>query len=153
MAISLNHPSRPRPARSGFTLLESLMATGVLLMVVVAVSAALAAAQRQSYEGQQRIAAGLAAEELMSRLLVVDYDDLPAWDGHSEAVGAMTNVAGHPLPDSFGGIGRRVTVTTTLRVVTNLSIRVRGRTVIVVAHDAADTPLAILTRFIPEPQA
>ena len=153
LAISIRHPNRACAGRGAFTLLESLMATGILLLVVVAVTAALAAAQRQSYEGQQRIAAGLAAEELMSRLLVESYDDLPAWDGHSESVGEMTNVAGQPLPESFEGIGRSVTVTTSLRVVTNLNIRVRGRTVIVVAHDSSNTPLAMLTRFIPEPQA
>lgn len=129
------------------------MATGILLLVVVAVTAALTAANQQSYEAQQRIAAGLAAEELMSRLLVVEYDNLPSWDGYSEAVGAMTNVAGQPLPELFGGIGRQVTVSTTLRVATNLNIRIRGRTVTVVAHDSADNPLAVLTRFIPEPQS
>jgi type II secretory pathway pseudopilin PulG len=153
LAESLRHHDRASPPCRGFTLLESLMAAGILLLVVVAVTAALTAAQRQSYEGQQRIAAGLAAEEMMSRLLVVDYNNLPSWDGHSEAVGDMTNVAGLPLPDSFDGIGRRVSVTTTLRVVTNLNIRVRGRTVTVVSHDSADNPLAALTRFIPEPQA
>jgi hypothetical protein len=132
--------------------MESLLATGILMMTVIAVTAALTAANQQSYDAQQRIAAGLAAEELMSRLLVVDYDDLPSWDGHNEAVGAMTNVAGQALPESFTSVGRRVLVTTSLRLATNLNIRIRGRTVTVIAHDGANTTLATLTRFIPEPQ-
>jgi len=129
------------------------MAAGILCMVVVAVTTAVTAGQAQAFEAQQRIAASLAAEELMSRLITVDYASLPTWDGHTEAVGAMTDVAGAAMPASFAGIGRDVHVTTSLRVVTDLDIRVRGRTVRVRAFDGENRTLAELNRFVPEPQS
>jgi type II secretory pathway pseudopilin PulG len=138
--------------RAGFTLLESLMAAGILLTVVVAVTTAVTAGQQQAYEAQQRIAAGLAAEELMSRLMAKPYNDLATWHGHTQAVGTMTNMAGQPMPATFDGIGRNVSVTTSLQTIAGLDVRVRGRTVIVRSFDLTGRVLSELSRFVPEPQ-
>lgn len=139
--------------RRAFTLLESLMAAGILLCVVVAVTSAVTAGQQQAYEAQQRIAAGLAAEELMSRLMAKPYSDLATWHGHTQAVGTMTNMAGHAMPDMFDGIGRNVSVTTSLQEIPDIDVRVRGRTVTVRAFDQTGRVLSELQRFVPEPSS
>ena len=54
-----------RRSRRGFTLMESLMASGILLVIVVAVTSAITAGQQHAYEAHLRIAASLAAEELL----------------------------------------------------------------------------------------
>src|SRR5262245_42003723 len=115
--------------RRGFTLLEALMAAGILLVVVVSVSSAITAGQQHSSAAHQRIAATLAAEELMGRLTTQPYANLPAWDGYTEAVGAMTDAVGNPMPANFDMIGRNVKVTTSMKNISNLSVDIRGRNV------------------------
>jgi Tfp pilus assembly protein PilV len=137
--------------RRGFTLMEALMASGILLAVVIAVTSAITAGQQNAYEAHQRIAATLATEDLLGRLLVENYANLPTWSGYSEAVGEMTDGSGNPMPSSFDMIGRDVQVTTDLKTVSALAVNVRGRTVRVRAFDADARILAELSRFIPEP--
>lgn len=147
---SQKHGSR---ARRGFTLVESLMAAGILLVVVFAVTSAITAGQQHAYEAHQHIAATLAAEELMGRLVTEPYDDLAGWNGYAEAVGAMTDMDGQPLPQSVAMVGRQVTVTAALRRLEDLGVNVQGREVTVDAVDADGRVLARLTRFIPEPSS
>ncbi len=137
----------------GFTLIESLMASGILLVIVVAVTSAITAGQQHAFEAHQRIAATLAAEELMGRLTTETYTNLAAWDGYTEAVGAMTDQAGRQMPTSFAAVGREVDVTTTLRTLNGLGVNILGRTVQVRTFDRDDRTLAELTRYIPEPQS
>jgi len=145
--------SRQSRAPRGFTLMESLMAAGILLAIVVAVTSAITAGQQHAFEARQRIAATLAAEELMGRLMILPYDNLPAWNGHTEPVGALTDMGGNPFPDTFDSIGRDVNVTTSLRTVPDIPVNVRGRSLRIRAFDASDRTLVELTRFIPEPQS
>ena len=128
------------------------MATGILLAVVVSVSSAITAGQQNAYEAQQRIAGTLAAEELLGRLITLPYDQLPAWHGHSEAVGTMTDMAGESMPGSMGMVGRSVRVITTMQTLGALDVRVQGRSVRVVSFNAEGRVLAELRRFVPEPQ-
>lgn len=121
-------------------------------MAVVAVTSAVMAGQQHALEARQRIAANLAAEELLSRLLTVDYNNLPAWNGYTENVGTMTNVLGQPLPESFATIGRVVEITTSLQSFDDLGVRVLGRTIRVRAFNAEPRFLADVSRFVPEPQ-
>ena len=151
MAVRFNPYRNPRLAR-GFTLLEALMAAGILLAVVVSATSAITAGQQHAYEAQQRIAACLAGEELMGRLLTVEYNALPGWNGYTEAAGTMTDMSGAPTPESFAAIGRDVQVSTALRTVPDVDVRVRGRVVHVRAFSAQGRVLAELDRFIPEPQ-
>lgn len=129
------------------------MAAGILLVVLVSVTSAITAGQQSAYEAHQRIAASLAAEELMSRLTAEPYDKLPEWNGHTEAVGAMTDVDGNLLSVSLAMIGRDVQVRTALRTVPGPDVRIRGREVRVRAFNDHGRILADLTRFTPEPQS
>lgn len=147
------HSLLGRRTRRGFTLLEALMANGILLVVVVAVTSAITAGQQNAYEAHQRIAASLAAEEMMGRLITDSYANLPSWNGYTEAVGKMTDVQGKPMPGSFGMVGRDVQVTTGLRTINEVSVTVQGRTVQVRAFNRHNRTLTQLTRFIPEPQS
>src|SRR5262245_10274872 len=105
---AVRHHQRAVARRAGFTLLESIMAAGILLVVVVSVTSAITAGQQHAYEAQQQISASLAAEEMLGRLSTKTYDSLPTWDGHTEPVGTMTDVAGQPMPSVFASIGRDV---------------------------------------------
>lgn len=140
-----------RRRRSGFTLMESMMAAGILLVIVLAVTSAITAGQQNAYEAHQRIAASLAAEELMGRLVTEPWDDLSAWNGYTETVGTMTDIDGQPMPTSFDMIGRQVQVTTTLKTLSGLGVNIRGRTVVVRAFNDEGRILADLGRFVPEP--
>jgi hypothetical protein len=149
------HPARGRSHRRsrGFTLIEALMATGILLGIVVTVTSAITAGQQNAFEAQERIAGTLAAEELMGRLITVDYSLLPTWSGYTEAVGSMTDMHANPMPESFGMIGRDVQVTTALKTIGELGVRVRGRTIRVRAFNNDARVLADLTRFVSEPSS
>lgn len=127
------------------------MASGILLGVVVSVTAAITAGQQHSYEAQQRIAGTLAAEELIGRIVSVEYTTLPSWDGHIENVGSMVDMNGQPMPDIFGAVGREVQVTTTVRELKDLGVKIEGRDVQVRAFDSTDRTLAELTTFVPKP--
>jgi prepilin-type N-terminal cleavage/methylation domain-containing protein len=138
--------------RRGFTLMESLMASGILLVIVIAVTSSITAAQQHALEAHERIAGVLAAEELMGRILSGDYDSLAAWDGFREPVGAMVDMNNNPLPASTAMIGREVDVYTSVRTTGDLEINIRGRTVRVQAFNSDDRMLCDLIRFVPEDQ-
>jgi len=129
------------------------MATGLLLVVVVAVTQAITAGQQNAYEAHQRIAAALAAEELMGRLAAEDYAHLANWNGHSEPVGEMTDMHGSAMPSSMQMVGRDVHVTSGMQTISGLDVRVRGVTVTVRCFNREGRMLASITRFVPEPQA
>jgi Tfp pilus assembly protein PilV len=141
-------------ARGAFTLIEALMATGILLVMVVAVTTAISAGQQHSYEAQQRIAASFAADELLGRIAAGSYNSLSPWDGHLETIGHMTDMKGQAMPPVYGMLGRRVAVTTSLLTVNpTLGVKVQGTTVRVEAFNAEGLVLATSSRFIPEPQS
>jgi hypothetical protein len=133
--------------------MEALMASGILLIIVVAVTSAITAGQQHAYEARQRIAATLAAEELMGRLLTEPYDNLSSWNGHTEHVGTMVDMYGQAMPASFDMVGREVIVNTELRTLGGPGVNIRGRNIVIRAFDADDRELASLSRFVPEPQA
>ena len=139
--------------RRAFTLIEALMATGLLLVVVVAVSTAITAGQQQAYEAHQRIAASLAAEELMGRIATEDYASLPTWNGHTENVGELTDMDGSATTSSLQMVGRDVRVTIGLKTLNGLDVRVRGATITVRSFNNQGRTLATITRFVPEPQS
>lgn len=137
--------------RRGLTLMESLMASGILLMVVVAVTSAISAGQQHSYEAQQRIAASLAVDDLTGRLAIATYSTLPTYHNYTEAVGAMLDMNAQPMPELFAAIGRSVTVKTGLKELNDINVKVRGREVRVKAFDKTGRILADVVTFIPEP--
>lgn len=148
---SVSRRMRAAINRRGFTLLEALMASGLLLTVVVAVTSAVTAGQQHAFEARQRIAATVAAEELMGRIIVQEYDQLAGWHGYNEPVGTMTDIDGQPMVAAMEMIGREVTVASTLLTLQQTGIRVRGRLVRVQAFNAQGRTLADLEHFVPEP--
>ena len=152
MTWSINR-QQPRPSRHryGFTLLEAMMASAILLVAVLGVMGAITSGQQHAYETQQRVLASLAAEALLERIVGESYDALAGWDGHAEPVGSMVDHDGLPLPESFIPIGRDVAVTTSLETIPDLGIEIRGRTVQVRAFNADGRVLADLRQFVPEP--
>ena len=128
------------------------MASAILFAVVMAVTSAVTAGQQQAYDAHQRIAGALAAEALIGRITIGDYDTLLAWNGYTEPVGAMSDAAGDSLPGTFRMVGRSVRVTTTMQTIDSLGVNVRGRTVRVEAFNAKNRILAEIAQFVPEPQ-
>lgn len=154
---TLSGPAATGPAahrrrhRRAFTLLEALMAAGILLVIVVAVTSAITAGQQHAQEAQLRIASTLAAEELIGRLSTKSYDELPSWHGHNEPCGTMTDGSGGTFPSTFNGVGRSVTVVQSLESVPGTGVQVLGRTVRVRAFDTLNRTLAELQCFVPQP--
>ncbi|MEM7228250.1 MAG: hypothetical protein AAF432_05465 [Planctomycetota bacterium] len=144
------HQRRPRHRR-GYTLLESLMAAGILLGIVVAITSAITAGQQHALEAHMRIAGALAAEDLLSRMTAVSYDDILAWNGYTESAGTMTDVHGQSMPDMFNNIGRSVAVSTDLKNFAELGVKVRGRTIRVHSFDRQNRTLSEIYHFVPEP--
>jgi hypothetical protein len=127
------------------------MAAGILLGIVMAVTSAITAGQQHALEAQHRIAGAIAAEELLSRLVIDSYDNLAKWNGFAEAVGTLTDATGDAMPAMFDAIGRTVDVTTETREIEALGVTIKGRCVIVRALDSEAQVLAELTHFMPEP--
>ncbi len=127
------------------------MSAGILFAVVVGVTTAVTAGQLHAFEARQRIAASLAAEELIGRIITEDYPDLPTWDGFNEPAGTMTDGAGNPMPRMFAAVGREVEIITKLESITDLGVVVRGRHILVRAFNPSGRPLAEITHFSPEP--
>ncbi len=148
-----NTSRRARRSLRGFTLLESLMASAILLGIVTAVTSAIIAGQQNSYQAQQQISATLAADALMARLVAEEYTKLPQWHRYREEVGAMIDEFGQPMPPAFDGIGREVHVEASFQRIDPPGVSIRGRMVTVAAFDADDLMLIVLQRFVPEPQS
>ena len=127
------------------------MAAGILFAVVVGVTTAVTAGQLHAFEARQRIAASLAAEELIGRIITENYTGLPTWNGFNEQAGTMTDGADNPMPRTFAAIGREVEVITKLEAMTELGVVVRGRHILVRAFNPNGRTLAEITHFIPEP--
>lgn len=142
-------PAGRRSARA-FTLLESLFAATVLGVVVIAVISAISTSQKISFEGQKRLLAAMAADDLMIELATLPYDSLKTKNGLEQEVGKIATLDGEPYPDSFWSIGRTVTVTEKLINQQDLQVKIKGLEVVVTAvDDHAD--LVRLEMFVPEP--
>lgn len=129
------------------------MAAGILFAVVVGVTSAVTAGQLHALEARQRIAASLAAEELIGRIIIDDYADLPTWNGFNEPAGTLTDGADNPMPITFAAIGREVEVVSRMETINSLGVAVRGRQVLVRAFNGNGRTLAEITYFIAEPVA
>ncbi len=151
--MDIPHRTKQAVRHCGFTLLEALMAVGILLGIVISVSSAITAGQQNAYAAHSRIAGTLAAEELMGRLVTEEYSNLPSWNGYTETVGNMTDIAGSNMPESFNMVGREVSVTTGLEVVEGVGVLVRGRTITIRSFDNTNETMVELVHFIPEPQS
>jgi len=136
--------------RRAFTLMESLVAMTILAATVLAVGSAISAANQQSLEGQKQILGAMAADDLLSELCAVPYEDVPGYDGLDQGVGQLATLEGEAYPDTYWLIGRTVTAEETMIDVGDLGVQVRGMLVTVFAYDENRT-LSSIQAFIPEP--
>lgn len=140
----------PRRCLGGFTLIEALVASTVLGVVVLAVISGVSTAHSMSFEGQKRVLAAMAADDLLLELSTLPYADLLARDETEQPIGGMTTLDGEAYPDTFWAIGRSVAVVETIVTEEALGVSVRGALVTVTAQDEHGA-LVTLQAFIPEP--
>lgn len=137
----------------GFTLLEALIASAVLLLTVLAASMALWSGQRQGEYSQDVVQGTLAAAALMEEVLACEYADMSAYDGRVEAVGALETSTGAAYPPSYFRIARSVSVLPRTHAFGQIGVEVDGLEIVVTTTDVDGTELCRLTRFVPEPQS
>lgn len=143
----------PRVAtRRGLTMLESLIATVILGVIVLAVAAALNASQKLAFEGQQRVLGVGAVDDMMIELMTLPYNQLSGWNGTRQEVGQMQTMDGHAYTTAFASIGRSVSVVPEQITEPGLGVTVAGLMVTVSADDGKYT-LAEVSMFVPEPQS
>jgi len=134
------------------TLLESLIATTILSVVVLAVAAALNASQKLAFEGRQRVMGVNAADDLMIELMTVPYAQIKNYHGLDQAPGEMLTIDGESYPASYAVIGRSVEVVSENITEPGLGITVAGVMITVRSDDGKHT-LAEISAFRPEPQS
>lgn len=158
--------------RRGITLLETLLATAVLLIVVTAVMSALAAGRAQSEEAKQVVSGTLAAEMLMARVTSVQPESFQTgeawtahftspvssggWNGHTEQAGdirAGRDLALPLLPEGYQSLTLHVsTAKHTQLIPPPIATAIEGVEIAVEAHAFDDRTLTRLVRFLPMPQ-
>ena len=126
------------------------MASAVLASVVLAVAAGMGASQGVAFDGQKRMLASIAANDLMSELATVPYADLLTWNGTNQPVGAMSTVDGAVYPESFWSLGREVEVVPTTMSDGDLGAPVIGAMVTVRVVDESAV-MSEVCLFVAEP--
>ncbi|TVQ29963.1 MAG: hypothetical protein EA376_14365 [Phycisphaeraceae bacterium] len=139
-----------RHRRSGFTLLEALIASVVLATIVLAVGSSLSAARQHSMEAEKLILATICADDLLSELASLPYDELITVADIEESEGSMTTLDGAAYPSSFWQIGRSARVREDVVADAALDVAIRGRRITVTAYNEHRV-LAQVETFIPEP--
>lgn len=136
--------------RGGFTLLESLIASAVLSLIVLAVGAAVTAGQQASFEARNAVLAAMAGDDLLSDLAALDYEDLADFDQFQQPVGTIATLGGRTYPASYGALGRSVVVEQVLLEEPETGARIRGMRLVVHVFDARRIVSTVET-FRPEP--
>lgn len=130
-----------RSGRRGITLIESVLAAAILAMAVLAVFSAIGAGTAHAQESGQRIAATMASEDLLARVLLDEGAALERWDGYQEPVGGLVDETNRLLALPQQTVGRRVMVRRDVRSLPGLD-PVNGHLVTVEAFDGEDRVLS-----------
>lgn len=142
---------RRRVDRAGaFTLLESLVATALIGVIVIAVISSVSTAQKLAFEGQKLILASMAADDLMLELVTLPYDELKLKNNLTQSPGSMASLDGQVYPGTFWAIGRTVSVQDETITEPALGVMIKGVRVTVTASDEFRS-LATLETFVAEP--
>jgi hypothetical protein len=139
--------STARIPRRGVSLVESVIAATVLCMSVLAVFAAIGAGTAHAEESARRIAATMAAEDLLARVLLDRGEDLDRWDGYHESLGNLTDLAGRPLAQSQQKVSRQVEVDIDMRTLPGFT-SIEGRRVRVATFDAQKRQLDSISEWV-----
>jgi prepilin-type N-terminal cleavage/methylation domain-containing protein len=171
-SVRTSHPiDRPCPQR-GLTLLESLIAIALLVVVVTAVLGAMEVGRQHSDEGRRLTMSSLAAEMLLARVAdtygvqlatgddwfnhFTDSIESGGWHGHSEAKGEVR--AGRDallplLPVDYQDFELDVkAIRMAHDIAPPLAVRIDGVHLQVRAQDALGRELITVARFLPLPQ-
>ena len=133
--------------RRGVSLVESIIAATVLSMSVLAVFAAISAGTAHAEESARRIAATMAAEDLLARVLLERGGDLDRWDGYRESFGNLTDLAGRPLAESQQKVSRQVEVDIDMRTLPGFA-SIEGRRIRVTTFDAQKRQLVSISEWV-----
>lgn len=148
MSESQGHRMRP-PGRRGLTLIESVIAVAILSLAITAVFGALTAGTAHVEAGADDLAATVAAEDLMSRLLAEDGADPSDWNGHRETAGALVDGNGIRLQGGIDRVGREVEVVPERRRLGEGPL-LEGWTIRISTFDDGGRDLGTLTRWVPK---
>ncbi|MEQ9452959.1 MAG: prepilin-type N-terminal cleavage/methylation domain-containing protein [Phycisphaeraceae bacterium] len=159
---------RERVGRSGFTLLEVMIASTVLALITLALTQAMAAGHMHTLAALERARAMTLVEAMLEEVSVLGYPadpdavvappatrslitDLKAYDGLTEEPGALVDHVGVLLPDAYQGYTRTVTIleNTTLAVA-DLGMTLSGLNVLVTVS-LGDGRSWSAGRFVPDP--
>lgn len=134
----------------GFTLLEALIASAVLAITVLALGAAVSAAQMLSLESRKAVLGSMVCGDYMSELMTLSYDDIETRSGEITPVGELTTIDGVAYPETYWALGRGVNVQEELMTIDGLGVTVRGLAIEVTAFDEQRV-VATAQAFLPEP--
>lgn len=134
-------------SRRGLTLIESVIAAAILSLSITAVFGALSAGTAHVEAGADDLAATVAAEDLMSRLLASTDRDPTAWNGHREEAGDLVDGDGVPLLGGIERVGRAVEVVPARRRLGD-GPAIDGWTIHIRTFDAGGRDLGTLTRWV-----
>lgn len=148
--MQTRRPTSRRRDRRAFSLLEAMIACVVLGISVLALCSAIAAGQRTSIDGQKRVLAAMAANDLLSELSAEPYADLDKHNGRAENVGELATLDAAEYPVTYWLIGRRLLVEEQIIEDEDLGVAIRGRRLVVTAFDD-ERDLLSVERFIAEP--
>lgn len=139
------------PTRRGLTLVESVIATAVLAVAITGIFSALAAGTAHAGASADDLAASMAAEDLLDRVLH-DCDrrgiDPLDWNGHQEMPGELVDAQGRPILGGAARVGRQILVEESIRRIGD-GPRIEGRMLQVIAVDRTGRRLGSVERWIP----
>ncbi len=146
----LNHAPKTSRSRRAFTLVECLIACGILVLAVTAFLTANVAGHRNSQHATDSQRAVRLAEEMMERIQGTPYDNIvPAYGHYSELPGQLKDLAGNPYPKEYQAFTLATSATATSMTVGGLGAATNGILVTVTVMDSKKKNL-VWTRFIPK---
>ena len=157
--------------KTGFVLAEALIASVVLAVALVAISATFGSGHQQGYHAAHCERGRALAEELAEYILsrpyydpqgetgrgpddgevgFGDFDNIDDFHGYSQPAELLSDIAGNPYPAAYHTFSRRVEVKYTSRTVGNLGGTLPGVMVTVTVEDKNGQTFE-LKRFVPTP--
>ena len=132
--------------------MESVIATAVLAVAITAVFGALAAGTVHASRSAEELAATVAVEDLMARVLADDPARVRDWHGHEESAGELVDADGTPLAGGVARVGRRVRVESSPRRLDG-GPAIDGWLIDIEAFDAGGDSLGHGLRWIPRSES
>jgi hypothetical protein len=131
-------------------LVESLIASAVLTLVVLAVLSSIVAGQANASQALHTQRAVRLAEEMIERILAVPYGNIASFNGYQESPGGIKDIAGSLYPSDYQVFRRQVATQSLSQSVGGLGSPITGTTVTVTVEDAKGLRW-VVTRFVPQP--